>query len=115
MLSKSAALRLACLAFLISISAASWASQLFALPQSYKSGGWDAESIFVADVNRDGKPDLLVSNLVCHDSGCPGGQSGVSVLLGNGDGTFQASTLGQGTGGGLVVLRFVADVSGDAF
>ncbi len=39
-----------------------------------------AVSVAVADVNGDGKPDLIVANA--------GGNS-VSVLLGNGDGTFQ--------------------------
>jgi hypothetical protein len=41
--------------------------------------GW-ANALAVADVNRDGKPDLLVDNGGCEDS--------VVVLLGNGDGTF---------------------------
>jgi hypothetical protein len=39
----------------------------------------------VGDFNRDGVPDLAVAN-----SGNPGNFSTVSVLLGNGDGTFQA-------------------------
>ena len=54
--------------------------------QAYDSGGTQAVSIAVADVNRDGKPDLVVANEF------PGkGQSmgSVGVLLGNGDGTFQ--------------------------
>ena len=38
-------------------------------------------SVAVADVNGDGKPDLVVANY---------GSNTVSVLLGNGDGTFQA-------------------------
>ena len=41
--------------------------------------GW-ANALAVADVNLDGKPDLLVDNGGCEDS--------VVVLLGNGDGTF---------------------------
>ena len=46
-------------------------------------------SVAVADVNGDGKPDLVVAN----DS-----SDTVSVLLGNGDGTFQAQqTFATGT------------------
>jgi hypothetical protein len=37
--------------------------------------------VVIADVNHDGKPDLIVSDAL---------QNTVSVLLGNGDGTFQA-------------------------
>jgi hypothetical protein len=48
----------------------------------YDSGG-GAVSVAVADVNGDGKPDLLVAN---YNSGT------VGVLLGNGDGTFQSAT-----------------------
>jgi hypothetical protein len=45
----------------------------------------DAFSVAIADLNGDGKLDLAVG------SGCPCGAPGsVSVLLGNGDGTFQS-------------------------
>lgn len=75
---------------------------------TYGSGGDPAESVVVADVNGDGRADLLVSNNA-------GGNIG--VLLGNGDGTFQPVTTycssgyfdAAGTGGGLAV----ADVNGD--
>ncbi|MDJ1305095.1 MAG: VCBS repeat-containing protein [Candidatus Midichloria sp.] len=46
--------------------------------------------IAIADFNRDGKLDIVNSN---H------GRNSVAVLLGKGDGTFQASTL-HGIGGG---------------
>jgi len=48
----------------------------------------------VADMNRDGKPDLLVE-----DSGRGGGFSRFSVLPGNGDGTFQTAIAGPALGG----------------
>jgi hypothetical protein len=41
----------------------------------------DPYAVAVADLNRDGKPDLIVVNKM--NSGC------ISVLLGNGNGTFQ--------------------------
>jgi FG-GAP-like repeat len=40
-------------------------------------------SVGVGDFNRDGKPDLAVSNEASNT---------VTVLLGNGDGTFPADT-----------------------
>jgi hypothetical protein len=42
----------------------------------YGSGGKNAIGVAVADVNADGKPDLLVVN-VCPGSGCGGGVVGV--------------------------------------
>jgi len=54
--------------------------------------GINPTSVAVADFNRDGKLDLAVSN-----QSCPGGSGGppcptgtISILLGNGDGTFAA-------------------------
>jgi Bacterial Ig-like domain (group 3)/FG-GAP-like repeat len=76
---------------------------------SYSSGGVVASSVAIADVNKDGKADLVVANQ-CADSTCTSG--GVSVLLGNGDGTFQ---LGQSyaTGGVTAVAVVVGDFNGD--
>ena len=47
------------------------------------------ESLAVADLNGDGKPDLAVANLLTLTANA---KSTVSVLLGNGDGTFQPET-----------------------
>lgn len=61
-------------------------------------------SIAVADVNGDGKPDLLTTNFIL---------STVGVLLGNGNGTFQAAT-NYNTGGNSAPYSIaVADVNGD--
>ena len=61
----------------------------FQVPPNYASGGYDADSVIAADLNRDGKLDLVVSSL-CQSANCAHGNNGtVSVLLGNGDGTFQ--------------------------
>ena len=54
---------------------------------SYGSGAYDPFSVAVADVNGDGKLDLLVANECVTMPICPNGE--VGVLLGNGDGTFQ--------------------------
>src|SRR5439155_621308 len=45
------------------------------------SAGTSPRSVAAGDVNADGKPDLIVAN---------NGDSTVGVLLGNGNGTFQA-------------------------
>jgi methionine-rich copper-binding protein CopC len=67
--------------------------------------------VVVADVNGDGKPDLLVANLCANSSNnCPDG--GVDVLLGNGDGTFQTA-ITYGSGGWYAYSVVVADVNGD--
>lgn len=67
------------------------------------------QDLAVADVNRDGNPDLLVVNECGHTNGCR--QGTVSVLLGNGDGTFQAQ---QSYFVGIFPLEVaVADFNGD--
>ena len=71
--------------------------------------GFEYVRVAIADVNGDGKPDLLVANrFAC--SGCATGS--VAVLLGNGDGTFQpaVTTTQSGSETESVV---VADVNGD--
>src|SRR5260370_740792 len=76
----------------------------------YGSGGLYPASVAVADVNDDGKPDLLVAN-VC-GNGDPNCDGTVGVLLGNGDGTFQAAVT-YSSGGRLAKSVAVADVDGD--
>jgi len=76
---------------------------------SYGSGGQDAVAVAVADVNRDGKLDVLVAN-ECADATCTNGS--VSVLLGNGDGTFQPA-VSYATSGDYAISVVVGDVNGD--
>ena len=65
----------------------------------------------VADVNGDGKPDLVVAN--CGQSGTNSCTFGtVGVLLGNGDGTFQTA-VPYGSDGYYAASVAVADVNGD--
>jgi predicted dienelactone hydrolase len=61
----------------------------FRLAKSYEAGN-GARSVVVGDFNGDGKLDLAVANQNCTDGGPPCGQGTVSILLGNGDGSFQA-------------------------
>ena len=69
----------------------------------YCTGGSTPMSVAVADVNRDGKLDLIVAN---------GNSSNIGVLLGNGDGTFQpALTYDAGYPSPMSIL--VSDVNKD--
>ncbi|HSZ57081.1 MAG TPA: FG-GAP-like repeat-containing protein, partial [Tepidisphaeraceae bacterium] len=76
-------------------------------PQRAFDTGAEPASVAVADLNGDGKADMVVANYGTFYSY---GQT-VSVLLGNGDGTFQAQqVLGVGSGPDAVAI---ADVNGD--
>ncbi len=61
-------------------------------------------AVTIADVNGDGKNDLVVSN---HDAG------DVTVLLGNGDGTVNVPTVGYNAGGTPKTSAIVQDLNGD--
>jgi hypothetical protein len=71
--------------------------------------GFANVSVAIADVNGDGKPDLLVANRFA----CPSCANGsVAVSLGNGDGRFQ-SAVTYDSGAGETESLAVADVNGD--
>jgi hypothetical protein len=74
------------------------------LPPVAYSVGSSPKNIAVADLNGDSIPDLVVTDY--------GGSSGaVSILLGNGDGTFQDARTQNSGGNGPVDVK-VADYSG---
>jgi hypothetical protein len=75
----------------------------FQPPKTFATG-YGPESVAVADLTGDGKPpnDLVVANYNTHN---------VSVLLGNGDGTFQTAR-NYSTGGNPDFVT-VADLTGD--
>jgi hypothetical protein len=77
----------------------------------YLSGGFSTTSVVVADVNMDGRPDLVVGNQCNASNNCSNGMV-AGVLLGNGDGTFQnpVTYLAGGSGFGALAVQ---DVNGD--
>jgi hypothetical protein len=82
--------------------------------RTYKSGGLCANNLLVADVNEDGKPDVLVVNDCGSDqSFCSSStDSVIAVLRGNGDGSFLAART-YDSGGAARSSITVADVNGD--
>jgi hypothetical protein len=80
---------------------------------TYDTGGGQASSVAVADVNGDENADITVTNC----GGCYGPPrirtpGSVSVLLGNGDGTFQRATI-YDSQGRVPISVAVADLTGD--
>jgi hypothetical protein len=98
-------------AFASSIGIASAAPPLlFTPPVTYPAGG-STTAAAVADVNGDGKPDLIVA--IGNDPGGTHASNGlVGVLLGNGDGTFQTPVV-YDSGGNDPTSLAVADLNGD--
>lgn len=85
----------------------------FAAPVYYSAGTESKDNtvadigplaVTIADVNGDGKNDIVCSN----------GDSGdETILLGNGDGTVNVPTVGYATGGSSRTSALVADFNGD--
>jgi Bacterial Ig-like domain (group 3)/FG-GAP-like repeat len=110
-----AVLRVSLIFVLFLVPASLGASGMFLPVQSYDTGGMYAFSIAAADLNGDGKIDVVVANW-CYTGGpCnynEGDNAAVGVLLGNGDGTFQSPAT-YFSGGGEAYGVAVGDVNGD--
>src|SRR5436309_2328847 len=78
------------------------AAPLFAAPFLSFDTGSGPESVAIGDLNGDARPDLATAN---------NGASTVSVLLGNGDGSFGVKT-DLNTGGGPHSVA-IGDLNGD--
>lgn len=73
------------------------------------AGGIGPSSVVVADVTRDGQPDIVAAH-PCNGNDC--GVGSASVLVGHGDGTFDAATTYSAKGLGTRSVA-VGDVNGD--
>jgi len=83
----------------------------FQTAQVLDSAGRDPDAIAVADLNGDGKLDLVVVNQ-CDGGNCNSSAHSIAVMLGNGDGTFQAATTFD-SGGYIPSSVNVKDMDGD--
>lgn len=102
---------------LLALAASVHAESLFLAPFLSFDTRLTAGSVAIADLNADGRPDLVTANV-----GYNGADNTVAVLLGSGDGTFSPRTE-YDTGPGLTCdLRFcsvfpvsvaIADLNGD--
>ena len=82
----------------------------FQAPQIYLTGRLESP-LAIADVNGDGSPDLIAAN-ECTDDDCHNLNGRISVLLNNGDGTFQPAVV-LDSGGNLTWSIAAADLNGD--
>ena len=74
--------------------------------------GFDAPAIVAADVNNDTRLDLLIAHtLACFTAPCVSSDD-LTIMLGNGDGTFQSSQMDVGIGMSEIA---VGDFNRDGF
>jgi len=80
-------------------------------PVSYATGGYNPVSVAIADINSDGKADMVVANQCTGPDFCasPGL---IGVMLGMGNGTFQPAVT-YASGGSVLNALAIADVDGD--
>ena len=83
----------------------------FAEATLFEVGAYTAYGVTVADINGDTHPDILVSDS-CVTTSCSNPGT-LSILYGNGDGSFQPPVL-IGPGGDQPFALTVADVNGDS-
>jgi hypothetical protein len=83
-------------------------SGIYYAPAENSASGTDADlypvAVTIADVNGDGKNDIVCSNYTSSD---------VTILLGNGDGTVKVPNAGYSIGGNAGYPAVVADFNGD--
>ena len=103
----------ALIALVLMFTQSGWStSKLFKPVVNYSAGGRGSSSIVVADVNHDGKLDLIVANY-CSQA-CEGiiPEGDVGILLGKGDGTFETPH-NYSSGDYLATAVAVSDLNGD--
>lgn len=82
----------------------------FQTAATYASGGIVPGALVATDLNRDGRLDLLVEHAACFQ--CAG--TTTAVLIGNGDGSFQAP-VSYNNGASTPVSVGAGDMDGDGF
>jgi hypothetical protein len=79
---------------------------------TYSTGGYFTFSLKIADMNGDGKPDLVFASACGSDRTCQTAKATVGIMLGNGDGTFNSAIVSDARGFPAQDLA-VADFNGD--
>lgn len=79
----------------------------FETPVAYATGGLNTTAVTVADVNGDGKLDIVATGFVSGQT-----TNGVQTLLGKGDGTFQPAVVSTAVSGGSYIAA--GDFNGDS-
>jgi hypothetical protein len=76
------------------------------------TSGFDSPVIVAADINNDARLDLLIAHMIaCFTAPCLVSDD-LTIMLGNGDGTFQSSQMDVGTGMAELVI---GDFNRDGF